>query len=551
MDSIAGHVAGLTDKELQEKARKAIRLIQRCIELFGIAHVSFSFNGGKDSTVLLHLLRMATSQSDLSDAGQARSFRSFYFLNSDDFDEVEAFVRDMDKEYRLCCEYIEDKDFKQGLKGLVDSGTKAIILGTRRGDPNAANQDVFCPSSDGWPSFMRVNPIMDWSYADVWGFLRGSRLPYCLLYDQGYTSLGAKHNTNRNKALLQEDGTYAPAYMLPDGRLERMGRVSSTKPPPSAPITPPPVAPPAGPFHHRMSSEMDRIEGQRQASEDGGNFSHTASICIIGDEILSGKVDDANLSFLCSELREIGWVVNRAAVVLDDPDAIASELQRLSSSAEIVFSCGGIGPTLDDVTMDGVARFLGKKLSRHQGLEARMRGFFGDSITPAHLKMADLPDGEVELLDYRLPPSDGQGEGELSKWPIVKARNVYILPGVPFLLRQKWTAIKGFLVGSNRVRPFRSLTFRLSISDETQISSALDQVSAEFSGQSVRLGSYPVSKQEDGCQIVLTLEGKEKQVVEGAATRLKSLLPTNCCLAIEEDLRTLLSRSLTLAPSSQ
>jgi 3'-phosphoadenosine 5'-phosphosulfate sulfotransferase (PAPS reductase)/FAD synthetase len=74
---------------------------------------------------------------------------------------------------------------------------------TRRGDPNADGQEYFCPSSAGWPPFMRINPILDWSYADVWGFLRACELPYCCLYDQGYTSLGGVHNTLPNRCVLQ------------------------------------------------------------------------------------------------------------------------------------------------------------------------------------------------------------------------------------------------------------------------------------------------------------------------------------------------------------
>ena len=81
---------------------------------------------------------------------------------------------------------------------------------------------------------------------------------------------------------------------------------------------------------------------------------------------------------------------------------------------------------------------------RHPGLESRLRSYFGDGIGPAHLKMADLPEGEAELLEYRL---DG---GEFSKFPVIRCRNAYILPGVPFLLRQKWAAIRGFLMGAYR-----------------------------------------------------------------------------------------------------
>lgn len=73
---------------------------------------------------------------------------------------------------------------------------------TCRGDPNANGQETFCPSSADWPPFMRVNPILDWSYADVWTFLRGTAVPYCSLYDEGYTSIGAIDNTVPNRYLL-------------------------------------------------------------------------------------------------------------------------------------------------------------------------------------------------------------------------------------------------------------------------------------------------------------------------------------------------------------
>lgn len=73
------------------------------------------------------------------------------------------------------------------------------LLAVCRGDPNAYGQEVFCPSSADWPPFMRVNPILDWSYSDVWTFLRATEVPYCSLYDEGYTSIGAINNTVPNR----------------------------------------------------------------------------------------------------------------------------------------------------------------------------------------------------------------------------------------------------------------------------------------------------------------------------------------------------------------
>lgn len=95
---------------------------------------------------------------------------------------------------------------------------EAIVIGTRRTDPHGGASlcfmrlyriaDAFAaklgfrnPTDPGWPRFERINAIIDWSYADVWTFLRALQVPYCSLYDQGYTSLGSTYNTFRNPAL--------------------------------------------------------------------------------------------------------------------------------------------------------------------------------------------------------------------------------------------------------------------------------------------------------------------------------------------------------------
>ena len=112
-------------------------------------------------------------------------------------------------------------------------GPLAFVLGTRKNDPNCGAQEFFSPSSSWMPPFMRVNPILTWSYGQVWRFLRHFDLNYCSLYDQGYTSLGKQTDTFPNPSLRESssaaDGSsasYLPAYMLTDWTLERAGRVS-------------------------------------------------------------------------------------------------------------------------------------------------------------------------------------------------------------------------------------------------------------------------------------------------------------------------------------
>jgi len=79
---------------------------------------------------------------------------------------------------------------------------EGIFVGTRKGDPHGAKLSHRNPTDPGWPRFERVQPIINWTYGDVWTFLRDLKVPYCCLYDQGYTSLGSTFNTSRNPALL-------------------------------------------------------------------------------------------------------------------------------------------------------------------------------------------------------------------------------------------------------------------------------------------------------------------------------------------------------------
>lgn len=114
--------------------------------------------------------------------------------------------------------------FRSALTSLLATHPiRAIFMGQRRDDPGSTPAEI-AKSDPGWPEFNRLNPILDWTYAQVWEFLRMYHLPYCTLYDQGYTSLGSTSTTCRNPLLRRSDGTYAPAYELTDGSKERIGR---------------------------------------------------------------------------------------------------------------------------------------------------------------------------------------------------------------------------------------------------------------------------------------------------------------------------------------
>ena len=228
------------DDAMRAKVAAAVAVIHRALDEYGAAHLALSFNGGKDSTVLLALLVMALRERGRGVDGVT----AFFFEDEHDFEEVREFTRSAAEVYGLDLLVFRGIGFKEGMEILTSpaaaaagtnprpkSAVTAVVMGTRSTDPNAYGQRELSPSSAGWPSFMRVNPIIDWEYSDVWHFLLSTGTAYCSLYDQGYTSLGNKMNTVRNEELrvAGADGghRYLPAYELEDGSLERCGRVSA------------------------------------------------------------------------------------------------------------------------------------------------------------------------------------------------------------------------------------------------------------------------------------------------------------------------------------
>ena len=135
--------------------------------------------------------------------------------------------------YRVFCRsygikvQLFSSDFKREVGRLIEEqGIKAIIMGNRRTDPWSQDLVPFTESSAGWPKFMRVFPILDWDYCSIWRSLRSLRLPYCSLYDDGFTSLGERHNSQPNPSLkIGDTDDFRPAYELTDGTLERFSRI--------------------------------------------------------------------------------------------------------------------------------------------------------------------------------------------------------------------------------------------------------------------------------------------------------------------------------------
>ncbi|XP_057983007.1 uncharacterized protein LOC131167941 [Malania oleifera] len=487
------------DRRLKTKYNNAIYVIKRALSLYSVEEVAFSFNGGKDSTVLLHLLRAGYflhkgedtySNGGLTDNKFSCPIRTIYFETSSAFHEIDSFTHETAATYGLQMDIIR-LDFKSGLEVLLKSRPiRAIFLGVRIGDPTAVGQEQFSPSSPGWPPFMRVNPILDWSYRDVWAFLLTCKVRYCSLYDQGYTSIGSIYDTVPNALLCIDRSSsskekFKPAYLLPDGRLERAGRVKRSSVCGSFPS---------------LSNGLNNVDLHQSSTP-------TAAAIAVGDEILSGSIEDQLGPSLFRNLHSIGWAVSRTSVVRNDIDSVAEEVERQKSSNDMVFIYGGVGPLHSDVTLAGVAKAFGVRLAPDEEFEEYLRHLIGEHCTGDRNEMAQLPEGITELLHHEKLPV-----------PLIKCSNIIVLTATNVgELDEQWESLieltrsNGLLVLKE---PFESKCLTTNFSD-VEIAQPLSKLCVEY--PDIYIGC---SRKSRYGPLIVSLRGKDKSRLESAAGAL-------------------------------
>lgn len=245
-----------------------------------------------------------------------------------------------------------------------------------------------------------------------------------------------------------------------------------------------------------MSTEQQAKPAEKPAEK--------AAIAIIGDEVLSGKIQDMNSYWLARELYALGVSLERVVVLPDRIETIASVVSELSLQNDVVFTSGGVGPTHDDLTYEGVAQAFAVKLIRHPELVSRMERHYRGELNAERLKMADVPQPD-ELCCL---------EGMVT--PVVRIRNVYILPGVPVLFRQLFGAMRERF----RLRSvFMGQIF--TAQPEGDIAADLNQVVA--SHPKVRIGSYPRLDKAPH-KVRLVIESFEQEAAQAAMGQLLQLL---------------------------
>jgi len=240
----------------------------------------------------------------------------------------------------------------------------------------------------------------------------------------------------------------------------------------------------------------------------------SAGIIIIGDEILSGRVQDCNSLFMAGRLRACGVALLRVAVIPDDIAEIAGEVSRFAARFDYVFTSGGIGPTHDDVTIEGVSRALGVPTVVDETLRALLEKFYGGELSPERLKMAEVPEGSRLIEDETL------------RFPLIACNNVFIFPGIPEYLKSKFRVIEKIFQG-----PKIHLRAVYISEHESEIAPYLNEVVRRNSG--VKIGSYPNVTGQGDHRVMFTLESTDAGDLDAAIDMIKEGPMSRCIVRVE------------------
>ena len=221
----------------------------------------------------------------------------------------------------------------------------------------------------------------------------------------------------------------------------------------------------------------------------------TAGILVIGTEVLNGQVEEVNARFLTSALREAGVRLERVVCIRDTRSEIAADVAALSARFDHVFTTGGVGGTHDDITMGAVAEAFGMPLRPHEELLRLLESHYGSDLNEVHRRMADVP-AEAELL-----------YGSAGAVPVVRVRNVFVLPGAPRFMRAKWSIIRPLLEG----REMWSASIDLSVPEE-DVADLLAE--AHRIDPEVEVGSYPQFEGGTDHRVHISVEGPSERSVQ-------------------------------------
>jgi molybdenum cofactor synthesis domain-containing protein len=234
----------------------------------------------------------------------------------------------------------------------------------------------------------------------------------------------------------------------------------------------------------------------------------TACMIIIGNEILSGRTQDKNLSWLAGRLNEVGIRMRHARVIPDVEEIIVATINEVRARYDYVFTSGGIGPTHDDITSACIAKAFGVPFGRNAEAERRLHAYYNSNnmeLNEARLRMADIPEGAT-LID-----------NPVSTAPGFIMENVFVLAGVPRIMQAMMDGIIHSLNGGTSVLS-ETLSFWLP---EGTVAEGVSKIQDQF--PEVEIGSYPMIK-DDKLATSLVLRSDDAALLQTATDATRAFI---------------------------
>ncbi len=232
----------------------------------------------------------------------------------------------------------------------------------------------------------------------------------------------------------------------------------------------------------------------------------TACIVVIGNEVLSGRTQDANVRFLAQRLGDMGIPVREVRIIPDVADVIVRTINEVRASFDHVFTTGGIGPTHDDITSECVAAAFGVPWEKQPEVWARMAAHYPTGgFNAARQRMATMPRGAVLIDDGRTIA------------PGFSIANVHVMAGVPAIMRIMFDMLAPRLQGG---APIVSRSVHAAGVREGDIAAGLTDIQAKYS--ELDIGSYPYYR-DGGGGVAIVAKGTSAAQAEEAVAEVTKL----------------------------
>ncbi len=233
----------------------------------------------------------------------------------------------------------------------------------------------------------------------------------------------------------------------------------------------------------------------------------TACLLVIGNEVLSGRTQDANIKFLATGLGAIGIPLREVRVIPDVPETIIQTVNDVRARFDHVFTTGGIGPTHDDITSECISAAFGVPWELHpEAVERMERHYKPGEFNAARQRMATMPRG-ASLIDNAVSIAPGFTIG-----------NVHVMAGVPRIMQAMFTWLAPQLAGGPPIVSRAVYAIGLL---EGRVAAGLKAIQDRH--PDLDLGSYPFYR-ATGNGVALVAKGPDPADAEAAITEVTALI---------------------------